>query len=192
MSSATTDGHHHRVSFTSIADLRQAGFLGFVSIAELVESDFTVVPDEPGVYVVCRQLSGPPAFSREVRPVFTSLRIRHYPSRNSSLAGSQVHVSSTSARPGASDFRQRCAVAFAHTSGMGRGAARGTGAVERFGSSLTRSVFATAGCRLTIRARSKGNCCRCSRSFTDSDRSPIALPGVQSNERVKADGRRDA
>jgi hypothetical protein len=56
------DRHNHRVTFTSIADLREAGFLGFISVAELFESRFVVVPDQPGVYVVCRQASGPPSF----------------------------------------------------------------------------------------------------------------------------------
>jgi hypothetical protein len=49
------------MNFDSIDDLRQQGFIGFLSIASL-QSDCSMVPDNPGVYLVLRFDNKQPAF----------------------------------------------------------------------------------------------------------------------------------
>ncbi len=48
--------------FERIQDLREAGFVGFLSVARLAETGCTAVPNEPGVYVVCVDAAGLPRF----------------------------------------------------------------------------------------------------------------------------------
>jgi hypothetical protein len=44
------------------AELRATGFSGFQTVGELRESELEAVPRDPGVYVVIRVHSGPPAY----------------------------------------------------------------------------------------------------------------------------------
>jgi hypothetical protein len=53
------------MDFGSLDQLRQADFSGFVSIAELRDSDCEAIPREPGVYLVTRENSSSHGFLPE-------------------------------------------------------------------------------------------------------------------------------
>lgn len=50
------------MEFSNMNNLKTTGFVGFVPVAELWDGALRMIPDVPGVYVVCRVSDGVPVF----------------------------------------------------------------------------------------------------------------------------------